>query len=127
MQPYCIIFLVNKPHPRKPPPKDHPKPWASPLSPHLDEIRAMRRARATWQSIAEHLARVHQIKVTFRTVRNFFARAQQRKGALPLGFEAHVPRPAAKTFSSPNTDPYCVDITPESPTPFSRNRQTKKP
>lgn len=88
----------------------------------------MRRARATWQSIAEHLAQAHQIKVTFRTVRNFFARAQQRKGSLPLGFEVHAPRPAAKAFPSPTPDAYCVDIIPESPTPFSRRRNpTQQP
>ncbi len=62
------------------------RPWRSLLLPHLDEIRAMRRARRTWREIAAHLRATHGIKIAPSNVYRFFKRAVQRK-KLPLGFE----------------------------------------
>ena len=81
--------------------KDHPRPYESPLRPHLDAIRAMRRAHKTWQEIAQHLNEAHGLKTSFTTVYNFFKRVTERakkgKGPLPLGYEddAVRPQPAA--------------------------------
>src|ERR1700758_640093 len=67
---------------------DHlpPRPWRSLLLPHLDEIRAMRRARRTWREIAADLRSMHGIKIAPSNVYRFFKRTGQRK-KLPLGFE----------------------------------------
>jgi hypothetical protein len=70
--------------------EDHlpPRPWRSLLLPHLDEIRAMRRARHTWREIAAHLKATDGIKIAPSNVYRFFKRAVQRK-KLPLGFDDH--------------------------------------
>jgi hypothetical protein len=62
------------------------RPWRSLLLPHLDEIRAMRRARRTWREIATHLRAAHGIKIAPSNVYRFFKRAVQGR-KLPLGFE----------------------------------------
>ena len=59
--------------------------FQSPLWPHLEEIRALRRARKSWREISETMAKEHGIKQTLQGVRLFFKRATARK-ELPLGF-----------------------------------------
>jgi hypothetical protein len=82
--------------------EDHlpPRPWRSLLLPHLDEIRAMRRARRTWREITAHLRATHGIKIAPSNVYRFFKRAVQRK-KLPLGFEDE---PATETEGSLHID-----------------------
>ena len=63
-----------------------PRPFRSVLRPYLDEIRRMRRARHTWNEIAQHLAVTYAIQIAPPTVYLFFKRATRRK-TLPLGFE----------------------------------------
>jgi len=63
-----------------------PRPWRSLLVPHIDEIRAMRRARRTWREIAAHLRATHGIRIAPSNVYRFFKRAVHRR-KLPLGFE----------------------------------------
>src|SRR5438309_630886 len=74
---------------RKPAPREHPGPWGSVLWDHLDEIRALRRKRKRWEDIALHLEKERGVKLTSRSIRNFFARAVKAK--LPLGFEPIAP------------------------------------
>src|SRR3979411_2095513 len=74
-------------------PKEHPVAWASQLWPHLELIRSMRRQRKKWAEIADHLEREHSVKVTFRTVRNFFKRATDPKRKSPLGVPQHSTPP----------------------------------
>src|SRR5436305_10769355 len=79
-------------------PREHPRAFQSPLWPHLEEIRSLRRARKLWVEIAEHLKREHGIAMTYRAVRNFFVRATNPKRRIPYGLEEHVgptPRAAA--------------------------------
>jgi hypothetical protein len=83
-------------------PKEHPVAWASPLWPHLETIRSMRRQRKKWTEIADHLANDHGVKVTFRTVRNFFKRSTDPNRKLPLGFEPDQPK-AQASFTDPTT------------------------
>jgi hypothetical protein len=96
-------------------PQRHPVAWKSALWPHLELIRSMRRGRKSFQAIADHLAAQHDILVTYRTVRNFLSRVSERakKGrALPLGFEAHMPKPKSPTPLP--SEPTLLKVTPES-------------
>lgn len=74
-------------------PENPPKAFQSPLWPHLEEIRSLRRARKTWLEIAEHLQQRHGLKITLRAVRNFFVRATNPNRRIPAGLEEHVHAP----------------------------------
>jgi hypothetical protein len=65
-------------------PTSHPKPFQSLLWPYLNEIRRLRKERATWPAIAAELGQ-HGVTLDPWTIRRFFKRAQS--GKLPLGFE----------------------------------------
>ena len=97
--------------------EDHfrPRPWRSLLLPHLDEIRAMRRARRTWREIADHLRATHGIKIAPSNVYRFFKRAAQRK-KLPLGFEDE-PATGTKGFLHIDRTHSDTKVSPEEPTP----------
>jgi hypothetical protein len=82
----------------------HPRPFESPLRPHLETIRSLRRAHKTWQEIARILREEHGVKTSASTVHNFFKRVTERarkgKDALPLGYEeAAPPQPSIPTGS----------------------------
>ena len=101
--------------------EQHPGPYQSPLRPHLETIRAMRRARKTWQQIAEHLQQAHGVKTSFTTVYNFFKRVTERarkgKSLLPLGYEeappAAVPAGPAQPVGAPPPRQPTVDERPD--------------
>ena len=59
-----------------------PKPGESPLWPHLETIRSMRRARKSWVVIAFELRKSHGIETTSSTVYRFFKRAADAAGPL---------------------------------------------
>jgi hypothetical protein len=108
-------------------PREHPRAFQSPLWPHLEEIRALRRARKMWVEIAEHLERTHHVKVSYRAVRNFFVRTQNPKRRIPAGLEEHVgakpaaPVPPAAAAPAP-ADPF--DPVTENPAdPFKQWKQ----
>ena len=86
-------------------PKDHPVAWGSPLWPHLELIRSMRRQRKKWADIADHLEADHGVKVTFRTVRNFFKRATDPNKKRPLGFDSQPATQAAQAQTVPPAPP----------------------
>ena len=65
-------------------PTSHPKPFQSQLWPYLNEIRRLRKERATWPAIAAEL-RQRGVTLDPWTIRRFFKRAQS--GKVPLGFE----------------------------------------
>ena len=75
-------------------PENPPAAFQSKLWPHLEEIRALRRARKMWPEITEHLRQTHGIHMTYRAVRNFFIRASKRGGKQPFGFADPTPAPA---------------------------------
>lgn len=92
--------------------QEHPRPYGSPLWPHLDLIRSERQARKTWEEIAQKLHTEHGITTNFRTVHAFFKRVSQRarKGQeeLPLGFvepPRSVPPPPTKPATPPPPKP----------------------
>ena len=95
-----------------------PRPWRSLLLPHLDEIRAMRRARRTWREIAAHLKATHGIKIAPSNVYRFFKRAVQQK-KLPLGFEE---QPATGTEGHLQIDRTrtATKVSPEDPKPHDQ-------
>ncbi len=74
---------------RRRPPSSHPRPYDSPLWPHLDTIRTLRRRRQTWAQIASHLEEVHGLRTSLKTVQLFFKRA--KRGRIPLGFSSETP------------------------------------
>ena len=82
-----------------------PKPYKSPLWPHLETIRSMRRAHKTWAEIADHLEQTHTLKTDFTTICNFFRRVSKRKKQ-PLGFEP-------ESFAAPEPDAAQPTITDE--------------
>ena len=84
-------------------PDNLPKAFQSPLWPHLEEIRALRRARKMWVEIAQHLEQKHGIKMTYRAVRNFFVRATNPNRRIPAGLEEYVG--AAPALPSPTPPP----------------------
>jgi hypothetical protein len=61
-----------------------PKAWRSPLRAHLDEIRQLRRAKSSWQNIANHLNHQFGIQITRSGVCRFFRRANHDRQ--PMGF-----------------------------------------
>ena len=65
-------------------PTSHPKPFQSQLWPYLNEIRRLRKRRATWPAIAAELGQ-RGVTLDPWTIRRFFKRAQS--GKVPLGFE----------------------------------------
>jgi hypothetical protein len=65
-------------------PTSHPKPFQSQLWPYLNEIRRLRKERATWPAIAAELGQ-RGVTLDPWTIRRFFKRAQT--GKVPLGFE----------------------------------------
>jgi hypothetical protein len=71
-------------------PTSHPKPFQSQLWPYLNEIRRLRKERATWPAIAAELGE-RGVTLDPWTIRRFFKRAQS--GKLPLGFEQPQSRP----------------------------------
>jgi hypothetical protein len=68
-------------------------PWQSKLWDHLEEIRSLRRARATWKDIAAHLGEKHGVQITAAAVRNFFVRSRNPNLRLPDGLEHLRPAP----------------------------------
>jgi hypothetical protein len=68
------------------------KPFSSPLRAHIALIRSLRRARKTWQEIAQVLEREHGLKASYKTIQAFFKRVVARD-TLPLGFEPDQPKP----------------------------------
>jgi hypothetical protein len=95
-----------------------PRPWRSLLLPHLDEIRAMRRARQTWREIAAHLKATHGIKIAPSNVYRFFKRAVQRR-KLPLGFEDQ-PSTGAGGQSQTDRTHTAAKVSPENPKPHDQ-------
>src|ERR1700674_4336677 len=72
---------------------DHPGPWQSELWDHLEEIRSLRRARATWKDIAAQLGEKHGVQTPAAAVRNFFVRSRNPNLRLPDGLEHLRPAP----------------------------------
>ena len=108
-------------------PEVHPKPYESPLWPHLESIRSLRRQRKTWAAIAAHLEETHGFKTSLRTVRNFFKRA--RGGRMPLGFdETETPTRAMVLTDAPDTknDLFSVEVSPEDPFAKTKRRYAKE-
>jgi hypothetical protein len=106
-------------------PEVHPKPYESPLWPHLEAIRSLRRQRKTWAAIAAHLEETHGLKTSLRTVRNFFKRA--RAGRVPLGFN-ETPTRAIVLPDCPDTksDLFSVEVCPEDPFAKTKRRYVKE-
>src|SRR5215469_15181613 len=52
-------------------------PGQSPLWPHLETIRSMRRARKSWAEIVVHLEQTHGLKCNRESVYRFFKRAAE--------------------------------------------------
>ena len=61
------------------------KPFQSKLNPYLDEIRTLRRARKTWQEIADAITERHGIKTNASSVYEFARRRANRPA--PFGFD----------------------------------------
>src|SRR6266403_6237395 len=80
---------------------DHPGPWQSKLWDHLEEIRSLRRARATWKDIAAQLGEKHGVQITAAAVRNFFVRSRNPNLRLPDGLE-HLRAPSNPHASLPS-------------------------
>jgi hypothetical protein len=105
-------------------PQTHPKPYSSPLWPHLDTIRTLRRKHETWTAIALHLKESHGLKIGSTTILKFFKRAG--KGRLPIGFSDPEPSTIVPATSSsllagylpnpePRDDPLLVEISKNDP------------
>lgn len=109
--------------PPSPVPKEHPRAWNSALWDHVETLRTLRRSRKTWKEIAGHLEKAHGLKLSDRTIRNFFVRYTERSraGTLPAGYEPEPPvRP-----SGPETTP--AEQAPPSRSPrLSKSELTKK-
>src|SRR6516164_6213136 len=115
---------------RRSPPKTHPGPLRSELWRHLEEIRACRRKKKTWQAIAKELEQTGGIKLTAGTVRNFFKRGSRR-----VPFERNVRLEAtavriATRFIPPETpsvrlddDPFSTKVIPFDPWKPQTNAQ----
>jgi hypothetical protein len=121
-------------------PLTHPKPYSSPLWPHLDTIRTLRRKHETWAAIALHLRESHGLQIGSATVLKFFKRAA--KGRLPIGFtDPSTSTIVAATSSSPlagsppnlepNGDPLLIEISANDPfanlkRKYERTRKTNR-
>ena len=95
-------------------------PFRSPLWKHLELIRSMRRARATWEEVAQEVAKREGRPVHYTTIYNFFkryaARLKKTGRGQPLGFEplpgeapAPAPPAAAKPAPNPSAPPGADD------------------
>lgn len=62
-------------------------PFSSPLLPHIELIRSLRRDRKIWKQISSHLEHRHGVKSDYRTIQNFFKRWTDRQGKMPMGWE----------------------------------------
>jgi hypothetical protein len=105
-------------------PHTHPKPYGSPLWPHLDTIRTLRRKHETWAAIASHLKESHGLEMTSATVLKFFKRAI--KGRVPIGFTDPGASTVIAAASSsqlagcplnpePNDDPLLIETSANDP------------
>jgi hypothetical protein len=94
---------------RRSPPKIHPGPLRSELWRHLEEIRACRRKKKTWQAIAKELEQTCGVKLTVGTLRNFFKRASKR---VPLRGND---RPQQRTVPASVLKSTALFIEPEDP------------
>ena len=65
---------------------EHPKPFESPLIPHVEAIREWRKQRKSWVKIAE-LLKERGIHSTTTTIYRFLKRHNKRPGA--YGYAAH--------------------------------------
>jgi hypothetical protein len=72
-------------------------PFSSPLLPHIELIRSMRRGHKTWKQISVFLDQRKGVKSDYRTIQNFFKRWHDRQNEMPLGWEKMVPE---RTFLS---------------------------
>ena len=80
------------------------KPFQSKLNPHLDEIRAARRGRKTWQEIADAITARHGIKTNASSVYEFARRRANRPA--PFGFDEPRATASAAAFDkSPQPAP----------------------
>jgi hypothetical protein len=102
-------------------PPEHPRAWGSVLWDHEKEVLAMRRARKTWKEIAEHLDQQHGVKLTYRTIRNFFDRYSKRlkEKNFPIGYG---PEPNPPSAPSPALAPPA-----SAPAPIPPSDTAKKP
>jgi hypothetical protein len=81
----------------KAPPKQHPKPYRSPLRRHVEAILSMRRhKRMTWAEIARQLKAEHGIAVHRSTVFRVYKRAQDGRDPFDLRATAELATPAAR-------------------------------
>jgi hypothetical protein len=72
--------------------KDHRvRPAESPLWPHLEEIRSMRRARKSWAAIALQLREAHGIETTRENLYRFFQRAANTTAAPIVAHDTCAP------------------------------------
>lgn len=93
---------------KKPPTREKrtlPKAYQSPLRPHFELIRELRRKRKTWKEISEILAgEPHRLKTSHKTIQNFFRRALYPK-RIPMGFEDFAPDPKPPEPARPTRGP----------------------
>jgi hypothetical protein len=118
---------------RKPPKREKrtlPKAYHSPLRPHFELIRELRRKRKTWKEISEILAgEPYRLKTSHKTIQNFFRRALYPK-RIPMGFEDFAPAAAAPIPPRPTAPP---KANPPGPAPgapaqtFRQKLEAKKP
>jgi hypothetical protein len=118
---------------RKPPKREKrtlPKAYRSPLRPHFELIRELRRKRKTWKEISEILAgEPYRLKTSHKTIQNFFRRALYPK-RIPMGFEDFAPAAAGPTPARPTAPP---EANPPAPAPdapaqtFRQKLEAKKP
>jgi len=107
-------------------PLEHPGPWVSELWNHLEEIRTLRMQRKTWKQISKTLAdKTPSVKITPRTVRNFFVRSRDPKLTLPAGLEHLRPIPPPQPApDQPAREVHARKETPETkPDPLSTEVQ----
>jgi transposase len=97
------------------PPREHPHAWGSALWDHLEEIRSLRKRRATWKAVAEALAE-KGVRRHPAVVRRFFKRALTTR--LPDGFEVNQP-PPKETTTTTHAPPPVEQPAPESGAPAS--------
>jgi hypothetical protein len=112
--------------PPSPVPKEHPRAWNSALWDHVETIRTLRRSRKTWKEVAGHLEKAHGLKLSDRTIRNFYVRytARLRAGTLPAGYEPEPqptplpPEPQTPTRSPRPAAMSKAELTKKVPTPI---------
>jgi hypothetical protein len=106
--------------------KKLPKPFESPLRPHWDFIKALRRQRKRWPQIAQALRDQHQIETSYKTVQNFYRRMAAAEKRVQMGFDAPetqpAPQRAAPHSSPPPADPNAPPAAPAN-NPVAQARQ----